>query len=183
MEGVCTGFSPGASSLHTDGAYQASMAALVPELAHPDDPDGWHPLPQYQTQVTFRRARRLDLWLDGNIEVESTFQDSAINDDGQRLAVHEYSVRAQFDRSNCQLLAIEATPHILPFPECPGAVAKIQRLVGTPAAALRETVSEKLRKVEGCTHLNDAARALAEIPALAELLLSRQHQPLKPVTR
>ncbi|MFA7554838.1 MAG: DUF2889 domain-containing protein [Spongiibacteraceae bacterium] len=175
MEGVCTGFSPNSSALHTDGTYQAIMAADVIPLAHPQDPEGWHALPPNQEgdKASFRRARRIDLWLDSSdIYVESTFQDSASTEAGGRKAVHEYTVVATFDRNEHKLQSIKAIPHILPFPECPAAVANLQRLVGVSAVELREEVSRNLRKVHGCTHLNDAARALAETPTLFKKLLS-----------
>jgi hypothetical protein len=35
---------------------------------------------------------------------------------------------------------------------------------------LRHVVLERLARTKGCTHLNDALRALAEVPVLAERL-------------
>ena len=61
-------------------------------------------------------------------------------------------------------------PYVLPFGECPGAVAGALGLIGTPLADIRETVLERLRGPAGCTHLNDALRALAEVPILVEQL-------------
>ena len=66
------------------------------------------------------------------------------------------------------LFSIEAQPGNLPYPECPGATANIQRLVGTPLAELRATVLERLAKTAGCTHLNDALRALADVHRLLQ---------------
>jgi hypothetical protein len=42
--------------------------------------------------------------------------------------------------------------------------------VGTPLADLRHEVLDKLRRVDGCTHLNDVLRALAEVPVLVGYL-------------
>ena len=39
-------------------------------------------------------------------------------------------------------------------------------IVGTPLGELRTTVLERLSGTRGCTHLNDAMRALAEVPTL-----------------
>lgn len=172
MEGVCTGFSPDSSALRTDGAYQASMAARVVPLPHPEDSEGWHELKEHGSRVSLRRARRMDVWLDEDIVVESTFQDSATTEAGDRIAVHEYSVEASFDSNLLTLKSIQATPHILPFVECPGAIKNLQQLIGTHAQDLRAEVSKRLRKVNGCTHLNDATRALAEAPTLINLLVS-----------
>jgi len=35
---------------------------------------------------------------------------------------------------------------------------------------MRDTVLERLKGVNGCTHLNDALRSLADAPVLARLL-------------
>lgn len=172
MAGACVGLAPGTSSQHTDGLYQAKMAALVPPLINPEDPQGWHVFNQHNDEVAFCRARRLDLWQDGDmIILDTSFQDSASTEDREaRKGVHEYSVTATFDLNSQKLCSIAATPHLLPFRECPAAVENLQRLVGTGAAELREQVSVQLRKTNGCTHLNDAARALAAAPALIKKL-------------
>jgi hypothetical protein len=39
-------------------------------------------------------------------------------------------------------------------------------MVGKTLAQLREAVLDELRGVAGCTHLNDALRALADVPVL-----------------
>jgi len=44
-------------------------------------------------------------------------------------------------------------------------------MVGTPLADMREEVLTRLPGVAGCTHLNDALRALAEVPALTRHLI------------
>ena len=172
MAGACVGLAPGTSSQHTDGLYQAKMAALVPPLAHPNDPQGWHVHNQHNDEVSFCRARRLDLWLeDDSVVFDTSFQDSASTEGGaSRKGVHEYSVIASFDRNSHSLTSIAATPHILPFRECPAAAENLNRLLGTSARELRARVSVELRKTSGCTHLNDAARALAAAPGLIEKL-------------
>jgi Protein of unknown function (DUF2889) len=55
------------------------------------------------------------------------------------------------------------------------AVANVGRLVGTPLTRLRTVVLERLRTTGGCTHLNDALRALAEVPILARHLTPRRN--------
>jgi hypothetical protein len=152
------------------------MAALVPPLRNEKDPQGWHEFAPHNDEISICRARRLDVWLDnGQIMLDTSFQDSASTEEGiQRKGVHEYTLRASFDKSSQKLTAIEATPHLLPFRECPGAVENLHRLVGTSAENLRGEVSIQLRKTEGCTHLNDAARALAAAPALIDKLTNHQ---------
>lgn len=172
MAGSCVGLAPGTSSQSTDGLYQAKMASLLPPLLNPNDPQGWHELNQRSNEISFCRARRLDLWLEGdNIMLDTSFQDSASTEDTSvRKGVHEYSVTASFNRHSHRLTAINAIPHLLPFRECPSAVHNLTRLLGSTAEELRARVSVELRKTNGCTHLNDAARALAAAPALIEQL-------------
>ena len=43
-------------------------------------------------------------------------------------------------------------------------------ILDAPLADLRDVVLERLARTRGCTHLNDALRALAEVPALIEAL-------------
>ena len=57
-----------------------------------------------------------------------------------------------------------------PFPNVQGAVHNTQRLIGASIADIRNEVLANLRGPEGCTHLNDALRALAEVPRLASYL-------------
>ncbi len=171
MEGICIGFVPGASSLDDMGRPAAGARVQpVGPLVHPDDPLGWHELPE-QPQVSMRRARRIDVWLDADtVRVEASFQDSAGDPDHGRVAVHEYLLSATADAATMTLTSVTADPRILPYLECPNAPGNIGRLVGTPMADLRATVLERLAKTDGCTHLNDALRALAEVPVLVEHL-------------
>jgi hypothetical protein len=84
------------------------------------------------------------------------------------VAIHEYLLRAIADATTLELLSIEPEARILPFSECPGAMANTQRLVGRRLDQVRNEVLAQLRGPAGCTHLNDALRALADTPALAE---------------
>ncbi len=113
-----------------------------------------------------RRARRIDVWLDEVIVIDSAFQDSATTPDGGRAAIHEYRLSATVDPASLQILSINADPRILPFAECPSAVSNLSRLVGSTLSALRSKVLTELRGTAGCTHLNDALRALADVPTL-----------------
>jgi hypothetical protein len=135
-----------------------------------------------QNGVGMRRARRIDVWLDQTIVIDSAFQDSATMrpgtmpqgtiPSGGRSVVHEYRLRATADPDSFQILSAEAEPRVLPFVECTAAAANVSRLVGVPLPELRERVLAELRGTAGCTHLNDALRALAEAPALIEHLRS-----------
>ena len=142
----------------------------APDLRNPADPEGWHAFPEHTAGVAFRRARRIDLTLDSLIRIDAAFQDSATTRAGGRAVVHEYTLSVAADPETLRLVSVEAEPRVLPHRECPSAVGNLGRLVGQPLAKLRETVLSELGGSAGCTHLNDALRALAEAPALLRLL-------------
>jgi hypothetical protein len=170
MEGVCIGLRPGTSALVGPDRPTPNIS-FVPALQHPDDPDGWHPLID-RDYPNFRRARRIDVWREGDhILIDSMFQDSgALQPDAGRIAIHEYQLRAEADIETMTLRAVSAVPGTLPWAECPAAIVNIDVLVGCPLADLRQEVLNRLKKTAGCTHLNDALRALAEVPVLASSL-------------
>jgi hypothetical protein len=171
MDGVCVGFRPGSSALNPDGTsrWTHDIRSVRP-LGDANDTAGWHRLEQI-TDVSMRRARRIDTWLDGEIiEIDAFFQDSATVPAGGRVAVHEYQLRATADRGSGELTSVTAVPRVLPYAECPLAALNVDRTVGTPFATLRERVLEELKGTAGCTHLNDMLRALAEVPVLARAL-------------
>lgn len=169
---VCWGLAEGNSGLKHRRDVGDVAAARAGELRNPADPEGWHEFPQNEGPG-FRRARRIDVWRDaasGLLMVDSAFQDSAKTQHGDRIAIHEYLLSVTADPDTLEILTLEPTPQILPFPECPGAVANTQRLVGASLADIRDDVLRQLRGPEGCTHLNDAMRALADVPMLAGYL-------------
>lgn len=169
MAGVCVGFTPGFSALTVGPQATQQNHRVVEPLERNPDPLGWHELASMEGPVS-RRARRIDVRLGERIEIDAHFQDSATTPSGERMAVHEYLLSATADRESLTLLSIEADPRILPFDECPTAVLNIKRLVGTPLGGLRQTVLTELARTQGCTHLNDMARSLAEVPQLAAAL-------------
>jgi hypothetical protein len=167
-EGVCIGFAPGASVLSTESTM--ALGSPVPDLRHPEDPEGWHEFPAREEGIAMRRARRIDVRLDDVIVIDAAFQDSATTPAGGRAAVHEYSLTMTADPTSLTVLSLHAEPRILPQPECPSATANLSRLLGTKLPALRENVFAELKGTAGCTHLNDALRALADVPALLAYL-------------
>jgi len=172
MDNICTGFAAGASSFLPDGSpdnINQSNAEVGP-LENPDDAVGWHIMP-HQSGPQKRRARRIDLWREGGlIKVDAGFQDAGSTPNGGRTAVHEYQVYAEIDEASMTLSALQALPLILPYRECPGASVKASRLVGQPVAGLRQSVLDELAGTNGCTHLNDVLRGLADVPLLSKLL-------------
>lgn len=171
MMNVCLGFAEGSTSLSGElGSTTSERCAVVTSLVNPEDPHGWPEMADY-TETSMRRARRIDVWMEGElIRAEAYFQDTASRADGSRVAVHEYCLQAYIDPASGTLIRLEAEPHILPYPECPNAIRNLDRLLGTPVNELRTTVLKRLARTEGCTHLNDAVRSLAEVPILADYL-------------
>jgi DUF2889 family protein len=172
MEGICSGFRPGASSLSRDGTTSGipHNVAAVPPLVDPDDAVGWHELDP-EPCVGMRRSRRIDVYLEGDrIVIDAMFRDSSWEPDGTEIAVHEYQVDATVDRATGAVRSVTADPRVLPYRECPGAAPNAAWLAGAPVGELRTEVLERLRLTDCCTHLNDALRALAEVPILASAL-------------
>lgn len=178
MEGVCINFRPGAPALIDPFAKQEQNYRQVGEVDAGDDPWAWHQLAE-QTGMAARRSRRIDVRLADKVLVDAYFQDSCTSPSGQRWAVHEYLVSATADLETMTLQSIVADPRILPHDECPTAILNIQRLVGTPLAELRQRVLAELPRTEGCTHLNDMVRSLAEVPHLAADLAKAKQQAAK----
>ena len=170
---VCWGLQEGNSGVSGQPGARGVADADAGDLRNPADPQGWHDLPE-SDGPGFRRARRIDVTRDdaaGVIRIAAAFQDSARQKTGNaRIAIHEYDIVATADAETLEILTLEPQARVLPFPECPGAVHNTQRLIGSRIGDIREAVLAQLRGPDGCTHLNDALRALAEVPKLAQFL-------------
>jgi Protein of unknown function (DUF2889) len=172
MQGTCSGFQPGSSSLNPDGTLKGVSTNLghPGPLVDPADPLGWHELGEHP-EVAMRRARRVDVWDDdGEIQIDAMFRDSVWNPQGVEEVVHEYEIFGTADRKTGTLSTVSAIPRVLPYPECPGAAPHATRMEGTTLQAMRREVLDRLRNTDCCTHLNDGLRALAEVPILAGFL-------------
>jgi hypothetical protein len=172
MRGICSGFRDGSSALFPDGSLRgvSSNTPVAPSLADPSDPFGWHLLDD-APEVAMCRARRIDVWEDGErLEFDTMFRDTCSVPEGPPVVLHEYQILGSADRATGTLLHLEAIPRVLPYPECPLAAPNAPRMVGTELQALRSEVLAQLRSVDCCTHLNDGLRSLAEVPVLAASL-------------
>ncbi len=170
---ICWGLAEGNSGVTVDKSPGDVADADAGDLVNTADPQGWHALPGDAAGPSFRRARRIDVSRDdqaGLIHIDAAFQDSAARKHGGRVAIHEYRIIASAEIATGTLLSLEPEARILPFAECPGAIANARKLVGSTVQDIRETVLDNLRGTHGCTHLNDALRALAEVPKLAQVL-------------
>lgn len=169
MENICSGFRTGSSVFHPDAPNSHNVAA-VPPLGDVTDPWSWHDAGDHPA-VAMRRARRIDVWgADDELVVDAMFRDSCWTPDGTEVAVHEYRLDATVDRSTMILTSVAAEQRVLPYPECNGAAANAAWMVGAHAGDLRTEVLARLRSIDCCTHLNDALRSLAELPALVAVL-------------
>lgn len=168
---VCWGLKEGNSGLRPEGPPRNVADADAGELRNPADPMGWHEFFDAEGPG-FRRARRIDVTRDpsGVLRIDAAFQDSAKRKNGGRVAIHEYNLAVTADPETLEILSLVPEARILPFSECPGAVHNAQRLIGSRLPDIRDNVLTQLRGPEGCTHLNDALRALAEVPKLAGCL-------------
>ncbi len=171
MTDICAGFATGSTALAEDGSsVHPQNCAEVVSLRNPDDPEGWHEFVDH-APVSFRRARRIDVWREGgDIQIEIGFQDSGINPKGGRTAVHEYLVHAVACWPDLALAHVEVDPRVLPYRECPNAAPNAQRMIGQRLSDFRRAVLDSLPGTLGCTHLNDVLRSMAEVPQLASHL-------------
>ena len=69
-----------------------------------------------------------------------------------------------------RIVDIEAVADVLPWVECPNAVASAGRLRDQPLAGLRPWVRQTFTGTTTCTHLNDTLRTLGDLPRLAATL-------------
>jgi len=142
------------------------------DLRRPDDPYAWPDAPAMPVH-SMRRLRRTDVRVVGDaIVVDSHFRDSYLEQTGVETAVHEYDVALTAGRDGV-IRELDVCARVLPGPDCPGAVASAQRVVGQRLETLREFVRGELRGDTICTHLNDQLRSLADVPFLAAALLRR----------
>jgi len=158
-------------AIRATGDVPVPTGPPAPVLERPDDPWAWHamePLPPHG----MRRRRRLDVVApeaaDGPYLLDAHFRDSHWDESGAESVVHEYTVSGTVDRSGGRVLDIGARAHVLPWVECPGALASADRLSGMPVSELRNHVRREFRGTSTCTHLNDTLRSLGDVHVLVD---------------
>lgn len=158
------------AALRGTGRTATPHGPPAPSLEPADDPQGWHamaPLPPGAT----RRRRRLDVRAPGRTglhPIDAHFRDSHGDGDGNETVVHEYAVVGTVDAADHRIIDLRADALVLPWVECPGAVASAQQIAGTTFDDLRMRVRRELVGTSSCTHLNDTLRSLADLGALLE---------------
>lgn len=169
---LCAGWAVGATMMNAiDAGHPLPLATgpVAPDLGTTDQ-WAWHEMPA-MPPVSMRRRRRLDVSeVDGHWAIDAMFRDSWVDPDGVETVVHEYAAAATVQPDKHVVVAVEATPRVLPWPECPAAAASAVRLLGTPVDDLRARVRNEFLGTSTCTHLNDMLRSLADVPALARHL-------------
>jgi hypothetical protein len=182
MENICAGWETGGTAMRlmTTGRPPIGATPAAPDLVPQDDPLAWHDLDDLPPS-SMRRRRRVDVAAadGGPVVVDAMFRDSCQTPDGVEVAVHEYTMYATVDPETRVLTTITAEPRVLPFVECPSAADNVSRLIGLPLADFRTTVLETLSGLDCCTHLNDALRALAEVPVLLATLRDSVAPPVE----
>jgi hypothetical protein len=172
---ICAGWASDATILNTFREHDRMPVAIgppAPTIERDDDPAGWHPMAELPPHAT-RRRRCLDLWPEPDAEesthgFEAHFRDSYVDEEGDETVVHEYVVTGRIDAGRRTFTAVEAQARVLPWIECPGAVASAGRLVGTPIGDVRARVRATFIGQSTCTHLNDTLRMLADLEVLLD---------------
>ncbi len=172
---VCTGWKSGgvmAQAIIEDDVPYMGEGPLAPTILSDTDPLAWHELPPLSLGA-MRRHRRLDITrlndsADG-YALDIFFRDSFVEPDGRQSVVHEYGITGTLD-SHGVITSIVATPHVIPGPECPGAAASAQRIIGLPLSQVRAHVTTEFSGTSTCTHLNDMLRSLGAMSTLCSEL-------------
>ncbi|BBY80511.1 DUF2889 domain-containing protein [Mycolicibacterium pulveris] len=173
MGGICAGFAPDASMVSFARRHNMIPTARGP-VAPPLDLSA-HPVEPLRANG-MRRYRRLDLRQgadNGSADFDAHFRDSHMDRDGVETVLHEYTVVGSVDTSTRRIASISADVRVLPWQECPGAIASARRAQDMTVAELRSRVRSEFVGTSTCTHLNDTLRALGDLDALFELLRAR----------
>lgn len=168
-EDLCAGWARGSAmqeALRTRGQLPVPTGPPSPSPLEEaaGDPLAYHQMASLGP-YGMRRRRRLDVGTGDPCRVDAHFRDVHVGATGHATVLHEYSVTAMVDRSSGQMLDVAAEAEVLPWQECPGAVASARRVVGQPVGGLRRWVRGELSGARTCTHLNDTLRALADVAA------------------
>jgi hypothetical protein len=164
----CAGFATGGLLMTSFEAGDPAVVTgpVAPDLDSDDDRLAWHPVAQLSPQA-MRRRRRIDVYDDGRrIGIDAMFRDTYVRTDGVETIIHEYTLAAAVDADTGVIVDSHATPRVLPWQECPGAVASAERITGMTLQDLHFRVRHELFGTSTCTHLNDLLRSVADTQAL-----------------
>jgi hypothetical protein len=174
---LCAGWAHDATMMvhvRKTGSLPVPLGPPAPRLEPESDPVSWHAMAAL-TPYAVRRRRRLDLIAptEGGdaYRIDLHFRDSHVDENAEETVLHEYSVTGTADRAAGRIGAVAARAHVLPWLECPGALASAERISGMALSSLRPVVRKEFVGRTTCTHLNDSLRSLADVEALFEELV------------
>jgi hypothetical protein len=169
---ICAGWAHDATMMvhvRGTGSLPVPLGPPAPILEQVADPMSWHDMAELAPHAV-RRRRRLDLVAPSAGELEHRidlhFRDSHVDDQGCETIMHEYTVSGTVDPHAGRIGTLSAQAHVLPWMECPGALASAQRVDGMELSVLRTRVRKEFVGRSTCTHLNDSLRSLADVTAL-----------------
>jgi Protein of unknown function (DUF2889) len=169
----CAGFASGGQLLTSleEGGSVTPTGPQAPDLDHGDDTWAWHQVAALP-RSGMRRRRRIDIHEEsaGRIGIDAMFRDTYVRSDGVETIIHEYTLAAVVDTATGVIVDSRATPRVLPWQECPGAVASAARITGMTLQELHFRVRQELFGTSTCTHLNDLLRSVADAEALIHLV-------------
>jgi hypothetical protein len=169
----CAGFASNGQLLTSlkNGGTVTPTGPRAPDLDHGDDIWAWHQVPPLPISG-MRRRRRIDVHQrsTGLVDIDAMFRDTYVRSDGVETIIHEYTLAAVVDAATGVIVDSRATPRVLPWQECPGAVASAARITGMTLQELHFRVRQELSGTSTCTHLNDLLRSVADAEALIHLV-------------
>lgn len=151
------------------GEVPTTVGPVAPILERADDPCSWHDMPDLPPGA-MRRRRLIEVVAGDPLVGFATFRDTHVDDEGTETVLHEYVVDLEVEPGTLRILRSEATPRVLPWPECPGAAASARRLEGSTVPEARDLVRKEFKGTSTCTHLNDLLRSIADVARLVEEL-------------
>lgn len=165
----CAGFATGGLLLTSfeEGDPVIVTGPAAPDLDHGGDDWAWHQLAALPRHA-MRRRRRIDVHPEGagRVGINAMFRDTYVRSDGVETIIHEYTLDAVVDAQTGVIVDSRATPRVLPWQECPGALASAARITGMTLQELHFRVRRELFGTSTCTHLNDLLRSVADAEAL-----------------
>lgn len=163
LAGVCSGFAPDASAVEFTRRNMLMPCVRGPRAPALGAPHPVEPLRPHG----MRRMRRLDVRPGGaTAAFDAHFRDSHVDAEGIETIVHEYTVVGEIDLASQSISELTAEARVLPWQECPGALASAQRVVGMAVPEVRDRIRTEFTGISTCTHLNDTLRSLTDAHAL-----------------
>lgn len=172
----CAGWAHDATMMVTireQGTVPVSQGPPAPRLESDSDGLAWHAMGHLGPHA-MRRRRRLDVIAPvapgEPYRIDAHFRDSHVSADGTEFVLHEYTLAGTVDPEGERVERVGAEARVLPWMECPQAVASASRVGGMAIGELRTRVRGELVGRSTCTHLNDMLRSLDDLAVLIPVL-------------